>query len=90
MVDTVRLTSARTYFNIVRETSLVHALAIYTIKMIHDRRPYPHGCVQCSGNLVILFKSRAAAQDFGKPELAHSPLHVSYLSLSRSRSLYPL
>lgn len=46
--------------------------------------------MKCSGNFIVLFQSRAAAQNLGKPELPNGTLHVANLALSWGRSLDPL
>lgn len=43
-----------------------------------------------AGNVVILLQSRAASENFRKPELTDGALHVSNLALWRWRCLDPL
>lgn len=51
---------------------------------------YPHGGVQRSRNLIILFQPRAATQNLGQPELANGTLHVLNLPLYWCWRLDPL
>ncbi len=51
---------------------------------------YTHSSMQSSGDIVVLFQSRAAAEDLWQPELADSTLHVTDLALGQSGSFNPL
>lgn len=50
----------------------------------------PHGCVEGSGNLVVLLQTWTASQNFWQPELAHGTLHVGHFALSWRWCFHPL
>ena len=89
MVNTVRLASASADLDIMRETCLGTVSYVFQTS-IKCLKSYSHSGVEGSCNLVVLLQSRTAAQDFGKPELAYSPLHVANLALSGWGSFDPL
>ena len=88
MVHAVRLAAASADLNIVWEACL-DTISTRSANC-HVNQTYPHSSMECSSNLVILLQSRTAPKNLRKPELSHSSLHVSNLSLRWCGCLYPL
>lgn len=65
-------------------------LMLAVLRASHTGSTYPHSRVQSSCNLIILLQPWTATEDLRQPELSHSTLHVSDLSLGRSWCLDPL
>jgi len=89
MMNAVRLTAASADLNVMGKASL-HNRSALAPSAIKGHWTYPHSSMESPGNFIVLLKSRAAAQNLGKPELANCTLHVANLALGRSRSLDPL
>ena len=82
------LAAAGTDLNIMWETSLEESKHVFVDSP--GGQVYPHSSMESSGNLIVLFQTRAAAEDLWKPELADGTLHVLNTSLDGCWSANPL
>jgi hypothetical protein len=93
-MHTVRLGLPGADFHIVGEASLPSELARAEGARDHlltrGTETHSHGRMQCSGDLIVLFKPGTAAQDLGQPKLADGAFHVLYLALRGRRCFDPL
>ena len=89
MMNAVRLAATRTDLDIVRKACL-DVMLVPLANPKERERAYPHCRMQSSCNLIVLFQTRAAAEDLREPELVDCTFHMLYLALTWRRSADPL
>jgi hypothetical protein len=93
VVDAVRLACTSANLDIMREACLENTkLSVIHVFDTNEPTiiPYPHCRVKRTCDLIILFQSRAATENFWQPKLPNGTLHVSNSALNRSWSAHPL
>lgn len=82
------LTATSADLDVVWEASLEDSKHVFVELLIEAI--YPHSGMKRSGNLIVLFQTRAATEDLWKPELTDGTFHVLNASLNGCRSANPL